>query len=218
MIRTAGGVDGLNRKQFTDVMMPMMQNEVLSKEDEFLDLRAKFLEADTDYSGFLTIDELYNCLSSMGAAVEIEDVVKLMAEIDMDKNAKLDIDEFLSLMRLGDNANFQDKEVQDTYSKIHKARRLNPVDFLKCFMGMPTNFVPSLIEERWTKYRKNLPSSVFKAQIDPTTMLWKDCLEYRTEEIKEQNLKKGFVPKARPIESYIGCQILLDEAQGVTLP
>ena len=84
--------------------------------------------------------------------------------------------------------------------------------------GMPTNFVPSLIEERWTKNQLNLPSSVFKPQIDPNTMLWKECLEIRKEEVKEADIKNGFIPKARPTETFIGCQILFDEAIGVTLP
>ena len=49
-------------------------------------------------------------------------------------------------------------------------------------------------------------------------MLWKECLELRKEELKEADIKNGFIPKARPTETFIGCQILFDEAIGVTLP
>jgi hypothetical protein len=51
---------------------------------------------------------------------------------------------------------------------------MNPVDFVKAFKNMPTNFVTSFMDEQWTCGRLNLPSSAFKAQIDPKTMLWKD--------------------------------------------
>ena len=66
--------------------MPLMQDELLSQEDKVEDLRAKFLEADVDHSGFLSVDELYNMLHKMGADVEQEDVIQLMAEIDVDRN------------------------------------------------------------------------------------------------------------------------------------
>ena len=75
-----------------------MQREMLGKQDDFHDLRQMFMEADADYSGFLTIDELFNCIQSMGLQVTMEDVTKLMAEVDMDKDAKLDINEFITFM------------------------------------------------------------------------------------------------------------------------
>jgi Ca2+-binding EF-hand superfamily protein len=65
-------------------MLPMMQKELINNEDQFHDLRQKFLEADVDYSGFLTIDEFYNCLRSMGADVSVQEVVNLMAQLDVD--------------------------------------------------------------------------------------------------------------------------------------
>jgi hypothetical protein len=48
------------------------------------------------------------------------------------------------------------------------------VDFVKAFKNMPTNFISSFIGELWNQSRLNLPSSAFKVQIDPKTMLWKD--------------------------------------------
>ena len=82
---------------------------------------------------------------------------------------------------------------------------------------MPTNFVPSFIDELWFKERKNLPSSAFRAQVDPKTMLWKDVRECKTEDMTA-DAKKGYRPDARPIESTIACLISLVEAQGVPLP
>ena len=65
---------------------------------------------------------------------------------------------------------------------------------------------------------KNLPSSVFKAQVDPKSMLWKDCLVLKSEHRKETDIKRGFEPRARPQESDVGCMIQFQEALGVTLP
>ena len=48
---------------------------------------------------------------------------------------------------------------------------------------MPTNFAPSFVHERWCSAHKNLPSSVFRAQVDPATMLWKDVLTVETEDL-----------------------------------
>ena len=59
---------------------------------------------------------------------------------------------------------------------IRRKRKLNPKDFAKQFKVMPKSFVPSFINDRWVKSKKNLPSSVFKPVIDPTTMLYKDYL------------------------------------------
>jgi hypothetical protein len=75
---------------------------------------------------------------------------------------------------------------------------------------MPVNFIPSFIYALWQK-NENLPASVFKAQIDPTTMLWKDIRAVRTEEdLPNMNLKKGYRPYLRPIESSVACEIKIN--------
>ena len=51
--------------EFFDIMKDKMLDELLSGDDELEDLRAKFKEADTDYSGFLSVDEFYACLLRM---------------------------------------------------------------------------------------------------------------------------------------------------------
>jgi len=50
-------------------MLPILLDELVSKEDRTEDIRAMFKEADTDYSGFLSIEEMYACLLKMGADV-----------------------------------------------------------------------------------------------------------------------------------------------------
>jgi hypothetical protein len=73
--------------------------------------------------------------------------------------------------------------------KIKKARKLGGLDFLKVFNGMPQNFVLSFFADRFNKYHLNLPSSVFKPQIDPRTMTWKDMLPVLTEQLKPEQQK-----------------------------
>jgi len=106
-----------------------------------------------------------------------------MNEIDVDRNGQLDIDEFMALMNMGDEIHFQSNGAKNTFLNIRKAKKLKPLDFLKCFKNMPMNFVPSFFNEKWTKCKKHLPSSVFKPQINPKTMLYKDMLPVLSENI-----------------------------------
>ena len=64
------------------------------------------MEADTDYSGYLSINELWQALKKQGADVTLDEVCQLMAEIDIDRDGQLDIDEFISLMKQGDQLEF----------------------------------------------------------------------------------------------------------------
>jgi hypothetical protein len=52
---------------------------------------------------------------------------------------------------------------------------------------MPSSFSYSFVKERWDK-KRNLPSSVFKAHIDPSTMLWKDFATPDPDELAKRNL------------------------------
>ena len=51
----------------------------------------------------LSVEELYAALKKLGAEVQIDDIVSLMAQIDVDRDGELDIDEFVSLMTAGDH-------------------------------------------------------------------------------------------------------------------
>ena len=102
--------------------------------------------------------------------------------------------------------------------KIKKARKLSGLDLLKAFQGMPQNFVFSFFAERFTKLHLNLPSFVFKAQIDPRTMMWKDMLPVLTENLKPEQQKAENKPRLRPIPTSLGCIITIEGAEGVPLP
>jgi Ca2+-binding EF-hand superfamily protein len=75
-----------------------MKEELLSQEDNVEELRAKFMDADIDHTGTLTVDEIHGVLLGMGAELTIDELVELMHEIDIDRNGTLDIDEFVALM------------------------------------------------------------------------------------------------------------------------
>ena len=87
MISSVGaGSDGLSRQQFGNLMLPVMQEELLNNEASMDKLRTVFLDCDLDNSGTLSVEELWNAIRKMGADVELEDVIQLMAEIDVDKD------------------------------------------------------------------------------------------------------------------------------------
>lgn len=60
------------------------------------------MEADTDFSGKLSIDELKEAIKEMGAKVSDDEIINIMLEADHDRNGELDIDEFVDLFTLGD--------------------------------------------------------------------------------------------------------------------
>lgn len=64
-------------------MLPILLDELVASDDQLEDMRAKFIEADTDYSGFLSVDEFYICLMNMGADVTRQEVVNMFTEFDV---------------------------------------------------------------------------------------------------------------------------------------
>lgn len=84
-----------------------------------------------------------------------------MMEFDCDRDVQLDIDEFITMMNIGDEMNFSTQSAKESYLKIRKGRKVNVLDFLKVFKSVPRSFMPSFFHERWTKLRKNLPAESF---------------------------------------------------------
>ncbi len=140
----------LDQREFCELMLTKMKEELLSQEDSVEDLRAFFMDADVDHSGILTVDEIYGVLMAMGAELSIDELVELMNEIDVDRNGTLDIDEFIALMTVtGDEVQFKSENARRTLQVLKKSRKLNPLDFFKCFKALPSTFVPSFLNERW---------------------------------------------------------------------
>ena len=200
-------------------MLKQMKEEMLSQEDDTEDLRARFLDADIDRSGTLSVNEIYSVLLRMGAELTMDELVELMNEIDVDRNGVLDIDEFIALVTVqGEDVQFNSDQTKKTLQHIRKCRRLKPVDFLKLFKQMPKTFINSFVGERW-KNRKNLPSSAFMPTVDPKTMLYKDLVPLVVEALPPYvQSKKAAYPKLKPLNVDLSCEITFDEATGVPLP
>lgn len=111
------GETELEKDMFNKLMLPIMKEDLITRQNQQEDLRQRFIEADTDYSGFLTVDQLWNLMTNMGALVTMDEVIELMAEIDVDRNGRLDIQEFISLMTLGNQITFTATS-QNIYNKI----------------------------------------------------------------------------------------------------
>jgi len=167
------GNNKLDLDEFEQLMRPKILEMMLTSEDNVEATRALFREADIDYSGYLTADEVWNVLIKQGVDVEFEDLVLLMDEFDMDGDQGLDIDEFVAMMNLGEEATFREEKAKDTFLAMRKANKLSVMDFIKAFGSLPASMIPSTFTAQWRK-NKNTPSSVLKPQIDLQTMLWKD--------------------------------------------
>ena len=68
----------------------------MNKDD--IQLRVAFDQVDTDCSGGIDLEELFNAMRALGRDMPMEDVKKLMDEYDTDKSGEIDFDEFKDLM------------------------------------------------------------------------------------------------------------------------
>ena len=107
MIKHAGASDeGIDRNQFDKLMYPIMLDDYISFEENVDDLKRVFLEADVDYSGKLSVDQLYFALKNNNMEISKTECVELMLEVDIDQCGGLDIDEFLSIFGSGNQMHF----------------------------------------------------------------------------------------------------------------
>lgn len=64
------------------------------------DWKNAFREMDSDNSGQLSVDEIFQGLKRSGCHMPIENVREIVASVDDDGNQSISIDEFITLMRL----------------------------------------------------------------------------------------------------------------------
>ena len=64
---------------------------------------------------------------------------------------------------------FDNVKQEDTVGGLNRSSNSEVliVDFMNTFRKLPKAFMPSFYKTAWTKRRENLPSSVFKVQVDP---------------------------------------------------
>ena len=73
--------------EFEDLMKPKMYDSLLEKDDKDQEVRNMFLEADLDYSGYLSPKEIYLVLLKYGFNITMDELIDLIAEFDNDENA-----------------------------------------------------------------------------------------------------------------------------------
>ena len=193
------GDNKINLPEFMKLMKPEMQNRLLEQDDRIEDFRAMFKDADTDYSGYLTADEVYSVLLKNGIDLSYNELIELIGEFDVSGDAQLDIDEFVAMMNTSSEMSFRSAGAKHTYLKIRESRRLNVTDFMKALKKLPAAFVPSVISKKWIKESKCRPSDTLKAQLDPFTMTWKDMLPVISESLPNEMQTGANRPKIRPI-------------------
>ena len=74
-----------------------------------------FRDADTDYSGYLTADEVYTVLLKNGIDLKYDELIELMEEFDVSGDAQLDIDEFVAMMNPSSEMHFENQSSQSAY-------------------------------------------------------------------------------------------------------
>ena len=124
-------------------------DKILHSEDNTAKLRTMFKEADTDYSGFLSADELYGLILKNKIDIKFDELIEMMSEFEADGDAKLNIDEFISLMTSGEDLSFYNAKSRDTFLKIKSGTSdFNFAEVLKQFSSMPMHFVPSFFSDQ----------------------------------------------------------------------
>lgn len=130
-------------------MLKFMQERLLEQDDQIDEFRAMFRDADTDYSGYLSVDEIYSVMLKKGIELSHEELVELISEFDVSGDALLDIEEFVAMMNKSSDISFHSEGARNTYLKLRQQRRLNVTDFMKALKNLPAAFVPSVFHKRW---------------------------------------------------------------------
>ena len=68
------------------LLEPIVLDEFMNEDLELEELRNLFKDADTDYSGFLTVDEFYVALVKMGVGLTRPEIIALFSEFDVTRD------------------------------------------------------------------------------------------------------------------------------------
>lgn len=141
-------MDYLLYPDFEKMCMDKLVDKLISAEDKTSELRRLFKEADTDYSGFLTADEVYGVLLKLKIEIRFDELVELMSEFEIDGDARMDIDEFISMMTCGEDLTFCQAKTSETFFKIKQGSSgFNFGEIFKQFSSLPINFIPSFFND-----------------------------------------------------------------------
>lgn len=177
----------IDRKEFVFVMEEKIQHQMVLAQEERDYVIKLFKEEDIDKVGFLTIQQLKHLLNEkLKCNLSDDEFMELVDKTDCNYDGLIDIEEFVNLLdmnpenaiNLGNNnnkENLTNEHLSKTLRQINAKRKINPMQFLSIFNGLPMNFIPSFIKEE-QKLLKLLPSAALIPATDETGILYKDIL------------------------------------------
>ena len=202
----------IDRKEFTELMLPQMKAEIVSKDQNIDDLRRLFKEFDLDQSNYLSKEEFREALVRLGIVLSDVQLDDLLKEIDLDENKVIDIDEFIAFLAIADQVRFTNPASKSILIKIKHARKLQPMDFYNCFKNLPHSFQTSILTDPMEKSNLHTPSHGLYPQFDGKTMNYREL--QKLEEFSKVTPKQ-FIEMFHPMT---GSEITIEEATGVPLP
>ncbi|KAH7435154.1 hypothetical protein KP509_06G052400 [Ceratopteris richardii] len=91
----AADIDGNGCVDYMEFVAAMINKNKLEKEEQLV---SAFQYFDTDNSGFITTSELKDALEKHNM-FDAESITSIIAEVDTDKDGRIDYDEFVAMMR-----------------------------------------------------------------------------------------------------------------------
>eukprot|EP00466_Bigelowiella_natans_P009427 jgi/Bigna1/79142/fgenesh1_pg.60_\ len=87
-------IEDIERERFAARNLPYIELEEQFTEHELDEMRRSFAVIDADGNGNISAQELQNLLEKVDLPASLEDVAKLMVDLDKDANSRLSFDEF----------------------------------------------------------------------------------------------------------------------------
>lgn len=156
----------IRKEEFVKYMETRIKADIMTADDEMVDLKALLKEYDFGNNGYLTPNEIYSVLSSECSAVHKSDLEEIFEELDPNKEDKINIDEFVDYIRNPVRQTQLDKKTGKYRAilALKHQRRLNCTEFFNYFGKLSNSmfYAPSFVSKLHSM-GKNLPSESFKA-------------------------------------------------------
>lgn len=196
----------IDKKEFYDLIGNSLKNNMLLEIEEKEYLFRLFQEEDTEKVGSLSIPQFKKFLNEkliLNYSNDDKELSKLINEIDLDYNGRIDIDELLNYIHQNKNKNLTESVINHVKSN----KKIGISDFITLFKGLPMNFTPSFIVKEQS-FCKNLPGEAFLPQTDFSNITFIDIKPSKNDKYSLEE-----------IQTPICCKITFDDyASGVPIP